>query len=168
VKGVALRELASKALEDSELQAIGTIVVNLTDLDFAAGHLLEGFISGAVAAVMVAGEDIRAKLDKLAVIADAIVSDRRTGEQLPAWADANRVLVDRRNQLMHSFYMTADHDERVTRRRASTRGGKWRRQSGPVDLADLEEFAQRLANGWEAAQHLEEQLQACPEWHGHR
>ncbi len=163
-----MRELGSQALSESELQAIGRIVINFADLDFAAGHLLDGFISGDIAALLVAGEDIRWKLDMLAVIADEILNDERASGLLRDWVHASRALIDRRNQLMHSFYMTGDGEEPTSRWKASTRGGKWRAQTETIVLAELDEFADLLAGGWEAAKHLETQLRACPQWQEHQ
>jgi hypothetical protein len=154
-------------LSERELLAMGTIVINFADLDFAAGHLLEGFISGDVASVLVASEDILWKLDKLSVIADEIVSDELTAQSLREWVRASRILIDRRNQLMHSFYMTADGEEAISRWKASTRGGKWKGQTETIVLAELGEFADLLAEGWDAAKGMEEQLRACPQWHDH-
>jgi len=167
VKGAALRELGSRALSDGELHAMGKIVINFADLDFAAGHLLEGFIGGEVATVLVAGEDIRWKLDKLAVITDEIVSDERAAQSLRDWMRTSRRLIDRRNQLMHSFYITAGGEEATRRWKASTREGKWKGQTETIALAELGEFADLLAEGWAAAKHVEEQLRACPQWHDH-
>lgn len=163
-----MRELGSGALSERELHAMGTIVVNFADLDFAAGHLLEGFIGGDVASVLAAGEDIRWKLDKLSVIADEVVSDESAAQSLRDWVRASRMLIDRRNQLMHSFYMTADGDDAVSRWKASTRGGGWKGQKEIIVLAELGEFADLLAGGWDAAKGVEEQLRgACPQWHDH-
>lgn len=146
---------------------MGTIVINFADLDYAVGHLLEGFISGEVATVLVAGEDIRWKLDKLSVIADEIVSDEPAARSLREWVRASRNLIDRRNQFMHSFYMTADGEEATSRWKTSTRGGKWKGQTEAIVLTELAEFADLLAENWDVAKHVEEQLRACPQWHDH-
>lgn len=160
-----MRGLASETLSDFELRAIGTIIVNFTDLDFAAGHLLMGFIGGDATWTLVAGEDISWKLDKLSVIADEHLTDERARGFLRDWVRASRMLVERRNQLIHAFYMIADGDEATSRWKVSTRGGRWKGHREPVVLDHLTEFADLLAQGWDAAQEVEEQLRACPEWH---
>jgi hypothetical protein len=86
VKGTALRELASQAANDHDLKAIGTIVLNFADLDFAVTHLLEGFAGGDHAS-----EHISTRLKKLSDIADKMVSDKPARKLLSKWIETSGV-----------------------------------------------------------------------------
>ena len=151
--------------EDAELEALGRIAANFAELDWYAGRLLAGFISPCdVAAILTAGADLRWTLEKLSVIAAEALGDPLASSTLLAWVKASSMLVDRRNQLMHSFYLVREGERSLARMKASTRGGKWKGQSEPIGLADLSEVAALLAEGLEAADRLVEQLVLCPEW----
>lgn len=150
---------------DAEFAALGRIAANFAELDWQASRLLAGFISSCdVAAILTAGADLRWKLEKLSVIAVEALGNPLASSGLLAWVKASFHLADRRNQLMHSFYLPGAGDQSLTRLKASTRGGKWKAQSEPIGLADLSEIADLLAEGLEAADQLVEQLASCPEW----
>jgi hypothetical protein len=151
---------------DAELTALGRIVANFTELDWWADRLLAGFINPRdVAIILTAGENIRWKLDKLSAIAGEALADPQASSTVLAWVKASCVLVDRRNKLIHSFYLVREEQQSPTRMKASTRGGKWKGESEPIELADLSEVADLLAEGLEAADLLVKQLAVCPEWH---
>jgi hypothetical protein len=150
---------------DAELAALGRVAANFTELDWCAGRLLAGFISPpGVAAILTAGADFRWTLEKLSVIAAEALRDPLASSTLLAWVKASRDLADRRNQLMHSFYLARDGEQSLARMKASTRGGAWKGQAEPIGLADLSEVADLLAEGLEAADRLVEHLVSCPEW----
>ena len=90
--------------------------------------------------------------------------DPLASSTLLAWVKASRDLADRRNQLMHSFYLARDGEQSLARMNASTRRGAWKGQAEPIGLADLSEVADLLAEGLEAADRLVEHLASCPEW----
>jgi hypothetical protein len=151
---------------DAELAALGRIAANFTELDWYADRLLAGFISSYnVAVILTAGENIRWKLEKLSAIAVEALADPQASSTLLAWVKASGTLVERRNQLTHSFYLVREGEHSSTRMKASTRGGKWKGQSEQIGLADLSDVAALLAEGLEVAEQLVEQLAACPEWH---
>lgn len=150
---------------DAELQALGRIAANFAELDWHAGRLLAGFISPRdVAVIVTAGADLRWTLEKLSVIAAEALGDQPAGPALLDWVKAARTLADRRNQLMHSFYLVQEEERPLARMKASTRGGKWKGQSEPIGLADLSEVADLLAEGLQAADRLAENLASCPRW----
>jgi hypothetical protein len=67
---------------------------------------------------------------------------------------------------MHDFYMTVDSEGPTRLRQASTRRGSSTKQSKPVDLGDLSDFAERLERCWEAAKDvIAALLHDCPQWH---
>ena len=151
---------------DAELAALGKVAANFAELEWQAGRLLAGFISPAsIAVILTAGEDFRWKLDKLSVIAVEALGDPLASSALQDWVKASRILADRRNQFIHSSYLTQAGDQQsLTRMKASTRGGRWRGQSEPIGLADLSEAAGLLADSVEAADQVAEHLASCPEW----
>jgi hypothetical protein len=150
---------------NAQLAALGTIVVNFADLDWYAGRLLGGFIRpGGIAAILTAGEELRWKLEKLSVIADQTLGDQEAGSDLRTWIKAAGDLAGRRNKLMHSFYLAPDGGQPLTRMKASTRGSRWRGESEPVALADLNEVAAMIAEGLGAADQIVALLASCPEW----
>lgn len=97
-----------------------------------------------------------------AIAAEAL-GDPLASSALRTWVKTSLELGDRRNQLMHSFYLARPGEQSLTRMKASTRGGKWKGQSEPIGL-DLSEVAVLLAEGLEAADRLVEHLASCPEW----
>lgn len=150
---------------DAELAALGRITVNFAELDRQAGLLLAGFIRpGNVAIIVTAGAELRWTLEKLAVIATEALQDTQARQALLDWVKASLALADRRNQLIHSHYLPQAGQQPMTRMKATTRGGKWRGQSEPVDLAGLTETASLLAGGLEAAGLLAGHLASCLEW----
>ena len=151
--------------EDAELAALGRVAVSFTELEWQAGRLLDGFISPQdVAFILTAGEDLRWILDKLSVIAAETLGDPLAGPALQDWVKASRCVSERRNQLIHSYYLPAAGEQALTRMKASTRGGRWRGQSQPIELADISEVAGLLAEGVKAADQLVEYLASCPAW----
>lgn len=110
---------------EPELAALGRIVTNFAELEWCADRLLAGFISPADVAILVAaGESIRWKLDKLSAIASEALADPLASSTLLGWVKTSGILVDRRNQLIHSFYLVREGEQSPTRMKASTRGGK--------------------------------------------
>lgn len=151
---------------DAELAALGRIVANFAELEWCADRLLAGFINPPDAAIILtAGESIGWKLDKLSAIAVGALADLQASSTLLTWVKASRILVERRNKLIHSFYLMREDEQSLTRMKASTRGGKWKGESEPIELAGLSEVADLLAEGLEVADQLVTQLAACPEWH---
>ncbi len=80
---------------------------------------------------MTAGADLRWTLEKLSVIAAKALGDPLASSTLLAWVKASSMLVDRRNQLMHSLYLVREGEQSLARMKASTRGGNWKGQSEP-------------------------------------
>lgn len=152
---------------DAELAALGKIVANFAELEWCADRLLAGFVSPAnVAILLTAGENIRWKLDKLSAIATEVLADLQAKTTLQGWIKTSLVLIGRRNDLIHSFYMARDGDRPLTRMKATTRGGRWKARSEPIDLDSLTETAGLLAEGLDVADLIVQQLAAdCPEWH---
>lgn len=151
---------------EAEFAALGKIAFNFTELEYCVDYLLSGFFKdNLVATVIVSGESMSWKLDKLSVLATGALKDTAAGKSLLDWVKAAKDLNGRRNQLMHSLYVLSDADGSVTRMKATTRGGKWQGCSEPIDLASLQEVADQLGQGVEATRSLIEQLSTCPEWH---
>lgn len=149
----------------AELEALGAIVANFADLDWYAGRLLSGFIRPRdIADVLITGETLRWKLEKLSVIAGEVLGGQDAGKVLLAWVKAGEKLASRRNKLMHSFYLTPNGDQPLTRVKAGTTGGRWKGESEPVSLAELDEVAAMLAEGLSVADLIVAQLVSCPEW----
>lgn len=108
----------------------------------------------------------RWKLDKLSAIASEVLADPQAKSTLQNWIKTSFLLISRRNELIHSFYLAGDDDRQLTRMKATTRGGQWKVRLEPIDLADLTQTADRLAEGLNVADLLMLQLAAdCPEWH---
>ena len=150
---------------DAEFAALGRITASFAELDRQAGLLLAGFIRPSdVAVIVIAGAELRWTLEKLAVIATEALQDPLARQALLDWVRASLALADRRNQLIHSHYLPQAGQQPMARMKATTRGGKWKGQSEPVELADLTETAGLLAEGLEAAGLLAGHLASCPEW----
>jgi hypothetical protein len=150
-----------------EHAALGRIVLAFAELDWCADRLLAGFLGNdLIATLLVTGENMTWKLDKLSAIARKTLSDHEASQSLLAWVKASRQMTERRNGIMHSLFIPGDNEQRTKRMKASTRGGKWRAQAEPMDIADLAEVADLLEQGLPAAYDLMGQLASCPQWHG--
>ena len=94
------------------------------------------------------------------------LADPQANTTLYGWITTSLVLIGRRNDLIHSFYMPPDGDRPLTWMKATTRGGRWKARSEPIDLDSLTETADLLAEGLDVADLIVQQLVAeCPEWH---
>jgi hypothetical protein len=150
-----------------ELAALGKVVMNFTALDACTDRLLAGFISEtAVAEVIVAGESIDWKLDKLQVIAADQLGDSEAKRALLGWIQAARQLKDRRNQITHSWFFDEGQVGSLTRMKASTRGGKWKGQSEPLQLDQIRELVSLIGEGLDAAHAVAQALSGTGRWHG--
>jgi hypothetical protein len=150
-----------------ELAALGKVVMNFTALDACADRLLAGFISeSAVAEIIVAGESITWKLEKLDVIAVEHLKGSEAKETLLDWTKATRLLNGRRNQMIHSWFFDEGNIGSLTRMKASTRGGRWKGQSEPFQLDQVQEVVSLLTQGIEAAHTLAQALRETGQWHG--
>ena len=114
--------------------------------------------TGLTPILVVAGEDIRWKLDKLRVIANETVIDQELKSRLLAWITATASLNERRNQLMHSVYTFEPGKPQPTRFKASTRGGRWRGHAEPIESQSTELLASLLATGVDVANDLLESI----------
>ena len=62
--------------------------------------------------------------------------------------------------------MEVDTSGSLTRMKASTRGGKWRGESEPVQLEKIHELVSLLEQGIQVAHTIAEALKETGRWHG--
>ena len=85
-----------------ELTGIGKTVMNFSALDACVDRLLAGFIAeSSIADIIVAGQFISWKFEKLEVIARECLDDSETKTALLGWIKASRQLNERRNDMIH-------------------------------------------------------------------
>lgn len=150
-----------------ELTALGKVVMNFAGLDACVDRLLAGFINeSSVAEIIVAGQAIGWKVEKLAVIADEYVDDPDAKEALLDWLEATGRLNARRNQMIHSWYSDGGKTGSLTRMKASTRGRKWQAESEPIQFEQIQELATLIEQGIDAAHSLAQALRETGHWHG--
>jgi hypothetical protein len=68
--------------------------------------------------------------------------------------------------MMHSWFVEADTVGSLTRMKASTRGGKWRGESEPVQLEQIQELFTLLDQGIHVANSVALALKETGRWHG--
>jgi hypothetical protein len=150
-----------------ELAALGKVVMNFTALEACADRLLAGFIGqSSVAEILVAGESMTWKLEKLDVLAAEYLESTEAKMAILDWTRAAKLLNDRRNQMIHSWFFDEGKVGSLTRMKASTRGGKWKGQSEPFQLEQVQELAGLLMQGIEAAHPLARALRETGQWQG--
>ena len=140
---------ASHRWSAEELAALGEAVALFGELDWWAGASLGHFVSDRLAhTVLVSGEDVSWKLNKLLVFAEYSALPAPVQKELTDWCQAMRKLVERRNQLMHSLFVYDEGFAATLRLKASTRGGKWSGRTEPVDLEALRRSPTGSATLW--------------------
>ena len=150
-----------------ELTGLGKIVMNFSALDACLDRLLAGFIAeSSVAEIIVAGQFVSWKFEKLVVIARECLDDSEAKSALLDWIKASQRLNERRNAMIHSWFVEADTIGSLTRMKASTRGGKWRGESEPVQLEQIHELVTLLEQGIQAAHSVAQALKETGRWHG--
>jgi hypothetical protein len=150
-----------------ELTGLGKMVMNFSALDACVDRLLAGFIAeSSVAEIIVAGQFVSWKFEKLEVIARECLDDSEAKTALLDWIKASQRLNERRNDMIHSWFIEADTTGSLTRMKASTRGGKWRAESQPIQLDQINELITLVEQGIEVAHSVAQALKETGRWHG--
>jgi len=150
-----------------ELTGLGKMVMNFSALDACVDRLLAGFIAESlVAEIIVAGQFVSWKFEKLEVIARECLYDSEAKTALLDWVKASQKLNERRNDMIHSWFVEADTVGSLTRMKTSTRGGKWRGESEPVQLEQIHELLTLLEQGIQVAHSIAQALKETGRWHG--
>jgi hypothetical protein len=143
------------------------MVMNFSALDACVDRLLAGFIAEPwVAEIFLAGQVVSWKFEKLEVIAHECLDDSEAKTALLGWIKASQRLNKRRNDMIHSWFVEADTTGSLTRMKASTRGGKWRGESEPLQLEQIHELVTLLEQGIEVARSVAQALKETGRWHG--
>ncbi len=150
-----------------ELTGLGKMVRNFSALDACVDRLLAGFIAeSSVAEIIVAGQFVSWKFEKLEVIAHECLYDSEAKTALLDWIKASKRLNERRNDMVHSWFVEGDTGGSLTRMKASTRGGKWRGESETLQLEQIRELVDLLEQGIQVAHSVAQALKETGRWHG--
>ncbi|HTW07996.1 MAG TPA: hypothetical protein VME46_10815 [Acidimicrobiales bacterium] len=150
---------------DEMLRSLGLIVLRFAALEFCAERLLYGFISDSPLGILVvAGQDISWKLDRLRQVHAELTPTTKGTEDLRHWIDGTEQLSQRRNELVHSVWTVGSDGSAIGFR--PKRRGRWNVRGLLVSASMLTDLAEAVRTGSALAVQLSVELAGHPQWKG--